>query len=96
VTVTPLFTIVIYGAIFEWRRMCTTLYIIGIWFWPSSHMSHGEQWFVTSTLCASNDPWRTLICNFTLCASHDPWRTTICNFTLCASHTTHGERRFVI
>ena len=25
VTVTPLFTIVIYGAIFEWRRMCTTL-----------------------------------------------------------------------
>ena len=24
-TVTPLFTIVIYGAIFEWRRMCTTL-----------------------------------------------------------------------
>ena len=25
--VTPLFTIVIYGAIFEWRRMCTTLYI---------------------------------------------------------------------
>jgi hypothetical protein len=26
VTVTPLFTIVIYGAIFEWRRMCTTLF----------------------------------------------------------------------
>ena len=25
VTVTPLFTIVVYGAIFEWRRMCTTL-----------------------------------------------------------------------
>jgi len=25
VTVTPLFTIVIYGAIFESRRMCTTL-----------------------------------------------------------------------
>ena len=25
VTVTPLFTVVIYGAIFEWRRMCTTL-----------------------------------------------------------------------
>ena len=25
VKVTPLFTIVIYGAIFEWRRMCTTL-----------------------------------------------------------------------
>ena len=25
VTVTPFFTIVIYGAIFEWRRMCTTL-----------------------------------------------------------------------
>ena len=28
VTVTPLFTIVIYGAIFEWRRMCTTLFKI--------------------------------------------------------------------
>jgi hypothetical protein len=25
VTVTPLFTIVMYGAMFEWRRMCTTL-----------------------------------------------------------------------
>jgi hypothetical protein len=25
VMVTPFFTIVIYGAIFEWRRMCTTL-----------------------------------------------------------------------
>ena len=29
VTVAPLFTIVIYGAIFEWRRMSTTLYIYG-------------------------------------------------------------------
>ena len=29
VMVTPLFTIVIYGAIFEWRRMCTTLLIRG-------------------------------------------------------------------
>jgi hypothetical protein len=28
VTVTPLFTIVIYGAIFEWRRMCTTLIML--------------------------------------------------------------------
>ena len=27
VTVTPLFTIVIYGAIFEGRRMCTTLVV---------------------------------------------------------------------
>jgi hypothetical protein len=27
VTVTPFFTIVIYGAIFEWRRMCTTLFV---------------------------------------------------------------------
>jgi hypothetical protein len=27
VTVTPLFTIVIYGAIFEWRCMCTTLVV---------------------------------------------------------------------
>jgi hypothetical protein len=25
VTVTPLFTIVIYGAILEWRRMCITM-----------------------------------------------------------------------
>jgi hypothetical protein len=30
VTVMPLFTIVIYGAIFEWRRMCTTLKRSGI------------------------------------------------------------------
>jgi hypothetical protein len=29
VTVTPLITIVIYAAIFEWRRMCTTL--VTIW-----------------------------------------------------------------
>jgi len=28
VTVTPLFTIITYGAIFEWRRMCTTLIFI--------------------------------------------------------------------
>jgi len=28
VTVTPLITIVIYGAIFEWRRMCTTLAVV--------------------------------------------------------------------
>ena len=31
VTVTPLFTIVIYGAIFEWRHMCTTLHTVSLY-----------------------------------------------------------------